>query len=82
MHSTSNVSADRPRVTSTHPIAFPHPVTGEKLLYCSPRHFFAIPGLSDEKAKALCEELASHLYHPGVITSTCGVPAISRFGTT
>ena len=47
--------------TSHHPIAFPHPVTGRTLLFCSPRHFYGVDGLSPEDGQALCDELAGYL---------------------
>jgi alpha-ketoglutarate-dependent taurine dioxygenase len=63
-HATANVRTDRPRVSSQFPIAFPHPVTGERVLYCSPRHFSAVLGLEAAEGKALCDDLAAHLYRP------------------
>ncbi len=70
VHSTravtdNNFSKAAPR-TSQHPIAFPHPVTGETLLFCSPRHFWGIEGLSDEDAQALCHELTTYIRDPAV----------------
>jgi taurine dioxygenase len=53
--------------TATHPLVFPHPVTGEKLLFCSPRHFDRIIGLSAEEGVALARELARYIDRPEVV---------------
>ncbi len=53
--------------TSVHPIAFPHPVTGETVLYCSPRHFAGIEGLDDDQAAELCAELATYIQRAEVM---------------
>jgi taurine dioxygenase len=50
--------------TWAHPIAFPHPVTGETVLFCSPRHFTGIVGLEQPEAQALCDELAGYISDP------------------
>lgn len=53
--------------TATHPLAFPHPVTGEKLLFCSPRHFDRIVGWSQEEGLALAQELAKQIDRPEIM---------------
>ncbi|TAM92532.1 TauD/TfdA family dioxygenase [bacterium] len=53
--------------TSTHPLVFPHPVTGEKLLFCSPRHFDRIVGLSADEGLALAHELTGYIDRPEVV---------------
>ncbi len=55
--------------SSTHPMAFPHPVTGETLLFCSPRHFDRIAGWSAEESLALAQEMAAHMERPDIIYS-------------
>jgi taurine dioxygenase len=61
--------------SATHPLAFRHPVTGETLLFCSPRHFDRIVGMSAQDGLALAQELTGyinrpeciykHVWHPG-----------------
>jgi taurine dioxygenase len=53
--------------TATHPLAFPHPVTGETLLFCSPRHFDRIVGFAPADSLALARELADYINRPEVI---------------
>lgn len=53
--------------TATHPIAYPHPITGETLLFCSPRHFDRIVGWSHADGIALAEELSRYINQPEVI---------------
>ncbi|MDE2572707.1 MAG: TauD/TfdA family dioxygenase, partial [bacterium] len=53
--------------TATHPLVFPHPVTGERLLFCSPRHFDRIVGLGREESLALAQELARYIDRPEVV---------------
>ena len=55
------------RSTSVHPIVFPHPITQEPVLYCSPRHFMHIEGLSDADSEALKDELASYIGWPDIV---------------
>ncbi|MGD1068073.1 MAG: TauD/TfdA family dioxygenase [Vulcanimicrobiaceae bacterium] len=50
--------------SATHPLVFTHPVTGEKLLFCSPRHFDHIVGLNAEESVALATELAEYVKQP------------------
>lgn len=52
--------------TATHPLAFPHPITGKKMIFCSPRHFDRIPGLTPEAGLALAEQLAGHISRPEI----------------
>jgi taurine dioxygenase len=53
--------------TSTHRLAFTHPVTGETLLFCSPRHFDRIVGWPHDKGIALAEELSGYIDRPEVV---------------
>lgn len=53
--------------TATHRIAYSHPVTGETLLFCSPRHFDRIVGWGSAEGKALAEELSRYINRPEVI---------------
>lgn len=53
--------------TATHPLAFPHPVTGETLLFCSPRHFDRIVGYGPAESLALAEELTQYVNDPSVV---------------
>ena len=53
--------------TATHPLAFPHPITGETLLFCSPRHFDRIVDWSHEASLALAQELAEHINRPEIM---------------
>lgn len=55
--------------TATHPMAFPHPITGETLLFCSPRHFDRIIGWSPEEGLALAQAMAVHMNRPEIIYS-------------
>ena len=53
--------------TATHPLAFPHPITGETLLFCSPRHFDRFVGWNHDAGLALAQELAEHINQPEII---------------
>ena len=53
--------------TSTHKLAFTHPVTGETLLFCSPRHFDRIVGWNHADSIALAEELSRYINRPEII---------------
>lgn len=53
--------------TATHPLAYPHPATGEILLFCSPRHFDRIVGWSAEASLALARQLADHIKQPALV---------------
>lgn len=53
--------------TATHPLAFPHPMTGDTLLFCSPRHFDRIVGWTSEASLALAHELARHIDRPEIM---------------
>ncbi len=53
--------------TATHPLAFPHPATGELCLFCSPRHFDRIVGWSAEASLALAQRLAEHIKSPEIV---------------
>ena len=53
--------------TATHPLVFPHPITGQKLLFCSPRHFDRIAGWDAEQSLALANELTAYVNRPEVI---------------
>lgn len=50
-----------------HPLAYSHPVTGEKLLFLSRRHADRILGLSPEESSALIDELSSYFRNPEII---------------
>lgn len=60
--------------TATHPLAFPHPATGEKLLFCSPRHFDRIVGYTPQESLALAEQLSAHLSRPEIIYTHSWAP--------
>jgi taurine dioxygenase len=53
--------------TSTHPLAYPHPATGEIGIFCSARHFDRIVGWSAEQSLALAQELVGHISKPEII---------------
>ena len=55
--------------SSVHPMAFPHPVTGDTLLFCSPRHFDRIVGWSAQEGLALAQQMAAHMERPDIIYS-------------
>ncbi len=58
----------RPGVpTSKHPMIMKHPVTGEELLFCSPRHFDRIEGWDHQKGIDLAMELATYINQPEII---------------
>jgi taurine dioxygenase len=58
----------RPNMPSaTHPLVSTHPVTGEKLLFCSQRHFDRIVGLSSDESLALATELAGYIKRPEIV---------------
>lgn len=53
--------------TSTHPVVMSHPVTGQPLLFCSPRHFDRFEGLDADEGLALAQELATYIDRPEII---------------
>lgn len=67
VHTTRDAAPQWPVLESVHPIAFPHPVTGETVLYCSPRHFQEIVGLEKDAGRALCEELEREISRPEIV---------------
>jgi taurine dioxygenase len=62
-------------VSATHPMTFPHPLTGEKVVFCDPRHFDHIVGLSPDEGLDLVRELSD-----GRLLETHGVLAEIRGG--
>jgi taurine dioxygenase len=52
--------------TATHPLAMPHPVTGETVLFCSARHFDRIAGWGPAEGLALVRELVTYIDRPEV----------------
>jgi alpha-ketoglutarate-dependent taurine dioxygenase len=60
--------------TSTHKLAFSHPVTGSTLLFCSPRHFDRIVGWPPESGLALAQELSTYIDRPEVIYKHAWLP--------
>lgn len=48
----------------THPVAFPHPLTGEKCLFVSEAHTSRFVGLSEADSDALLKELCEHIKKP------------------
>jgi taurine dioxygenase len=55
--------------TAKHPIVMAHPLTGEKLLLCSPRHFDRIEGWDHQKGIDLAMELATYINQPEIVYS-------------
>ena len=53
--------------TAVHPIALPHPVTGENILYLGRRHVDVILGLEKPESDALVDALLAYAYDPGSI---------------
>ncbi|MGD1066072.1 MAG: TauD/TfdA family dioxygenase [Vulcanimicrobiaceae bacterium] len=53
--------------SATHPMVLRHPVTGEELLFLSPRHFDRIIGMEAEPAKELVLELSAAIADPAVV---------------
>jgi taurine dioxygenase len=53
--------------TAKHDLVMSHPVTGETLLFCSPRHFDRIVGWDHDAGIALAEELSRYINRPEVI---------------
>jgi alpha-ketoglutarate-dependent taurine dioxygenase len=53
--------------SATHPIVLRHPVTGEDLLFLSPRHFDRIVGMDPERARELVLEISSYIADPAVV---------------
>ena len=68
IHSTAVSDPNRrPRSSSLHPLAFPHPVTGEIVLFYSPRQFLWFVGLDPVESEALAEELGEYATRPEVV---------------
>jgi len=47
-----------------HPVVRRHPISGRKALYVAAGECIGIPGLADDRAEALIEELAAHIVRP------------------
>jgi alpha-ketoglutarate-dependent taurine dioxygenase len=56
-----------PGFHGTHPVAMPHPLTGEPVLYLSRNSTTEIVGLSPDESDELLEELFSHIESPDAI---------------
>jgi taurine dioxygenase len=55
--------------SSEHQMALPHPVTGDALLFCSPRHFDHIVGWPAQEGLVLAQQMAAHMERPDIIYS-------------
>lgn len=66
VHTTHLVEPRMPRVASEHRLAFTHPVTGETVLYCSPRHFERFLGVDAAEGEALCRALEAEIARPDI----------------
>jgi len=56
-----------PPLRATKSMVYTHPVTSEKILYCSPRHFEQIVGMTAEEGQALVDELAAYISRPEIV---------------
>ena len=56
-----------PGFHGTHPVAMPHPLTGDLVLYLSRNSTTEIVGLASDESDALLEELFSYIESPEVI---------------
>jgi taurine dioxygenase len=61
----ADIAPDAPR--AVHPVAFTHPITGEKILYVSRRHTDRILDLPEDESEALLDELFTYMYVPEIV---------------
>jgi taurine dioxygenase len=53
--------------SAAHPMVFRHPISGEELLFLSPRHFDRLVGMDADVARTLVVELSGYVGDPAVV---------------
>jgi taurine dioxygenase len=51
---------------ATHPVVFPHPITGEAILFWNPRHYVEMVGLSSDESAPLVDEFSKRIHDPSL----------------